>query len=159
MQNPFGNALIAYLRHDIPANLWYACSNQGVTQVAQARFVEVKINETRRALKPGHNLKHFKVWLPGNASGNVLHFSDRPELQSLNSGYRKVSGIVGNMAEFQLFCDRFVVIPSLALYVPTTAELSQGGYEMKLGRLDHPEHFQQILELARRIVDTSDQQN
>jgi len=155
MQNPFGSALKTWLKHNIPVDLWYTCCNNGITQVAQARFVETKINETRRSLKPGHNLKHFKVWEPGDASGKVLHFSDNPELKSLNAGYRQVTWIVGNMAEFQKFCNHFVVIPSLALYVPTQAELSQGWTDMKLGRLDRSEHFQQVLDLAEHVVNAA----
>lgn len=155
MQNPFGSVLKACLRHNIPADLWYTGNNNGVTQVAQARFVETKINGIRLMLQPGHNLKHFKVWEPGDASGKVLHFSDNPELQSLNAGYRQVTGIVGNMAEFQKFCNHFVVIPSLALYVPTLAELSQTWSSMKYGKLDHSEHFQQVLDMAKHVVEVS----
>lgn len=150
------SAFRAHLKHNFPANMWYTTSRNGIVQLVHARFAEVAINERRRNLTPGHATQHFDIWKNGEY-GDVMHFTDRTEAYEVSNEKprRMFKGVVGNMKEYERFCDHFVVLKQEYFYVPTPTELRiAGGWNE--GYLCEPDDFQNILKGARTRVDISE---
>jgi hypothetical protein len=143
-------ALRNHLKHNLPANFWYTSSNNGIVQVAHARFVEVKINETRRSLHPGHITKYFSVW-PDPGTGRVLHFTDRTEVRQIQDRY--LDGVVGSLDELRQFCDIFVVLEGPNLFVPSPQRLRESLMNTKSEALLG---FGQVVRHARTVVANSE---
>jgi hypothetical protein len=140
-------ALKAHLKHNIPANLWYTTSHNGVAMFAHARFVEEKLDSVRKNLKPGQVLRPINLGPAYRCE--VMYFTDRTEFRTNEA--RTIPGIAGSMAEFNRLCDLFPTMVGPNLYVEHTDKGSSGYF----GNIADPDDFVKVVEAVKRVIRTS----
>ena len=151
-------ALKAHILHNIPENLWYATTLNGVTRLALARQVELLITPIRRNLKPGVQKPYFMIFV--SEFTPTLNFSDNKDLMFHDGSGRlgrMAKGICGNMAELNQFSFTFPVVQGPPIWVPPAETLKGAGGSVfgTIGKLDD---FNEVLELGRRYIAESHKQ-
>lgn len=138
------------LKYNVPPNVWYTDSNNELTMVAHGHHVDRLRHIARIELQTmagNQGVQRLFVYTPHFAD-KVLLFSDNINLQCRDHS-RGFGYVVGNMQEFGVFCQNFIV-EKHALPLPPVDFLGQYG-GIDLGDIQNPDDFAKVIAFALEV--------